>query len=53
VLTGSQNWRNPSGDEVDLLIEANARLYPVECKRPDGYATRGIQPLRQLGALVC
>ncbi|WP_295881040.1 ATP-binding protein [uncultured Thiohalocapsa sp.] len=44
-------WRNQSGDEVDLLIEHNARLYPVECKlaeRPGGHATRGIQRLRQL-----
>lgn len=44
-------WRNQSGDEVDLLVETNARLYPIECKlaeRPSGHAVRPIQKLRDL-----
>lgn len=44
-------WRNQSGDEVDLLIEHNARLYGIECKvaeRPASHALRGLQKLRDL-----
>jgi uncharacterized protein len=44
-------WRNQGGDEVDLVIERDARLYGIECKiaeRPAGHALRGLTKFRTL-----
>jgi uncharacterized protein len=44
-------WRNQAGDEVDLLVEQNARIVGIECKlaeRPGGHAARGLNRLRQM-----
>lgn len=42
-------WQDRTGREVDLLIEADQRLVPVECKwkeRPDPGDAAGIRRLR-------
>lgn len=42
-------WRNQAGQEVDLLIERNARLHAIEVKlslTPEPRAARGIERLR-------
>jgi len=42
-------WRDQGGNEVDLLLERNQKLYPVECKlaeRPDAKALQGIRKIR-------
>ena len=44
-------WQDRTGREVDLLIEADQRLVPVECKwkeRPDAGDAVGIRRLRAL-----
>ena len=44
-------WQDRTGREVDLLIEADQRLVPVECKwkeRPDAGDAMGIRRLRAL-----
>ena len=44
-------WQDRTGREVDLLIESDQRLIPVECKwkeRPDRGDTTGIRRLRAL-----
>ena len=43
-------WRNQGGSEVDLLIERDGRLHPIECKlseRPGRRALSGIRALRR------
>ena len=43
-------WRDKNGHEIDLVIERNNRLFPIECKRsehPDSTALRGIRKLRK------
>ncbi|MBN1105219.1 MAG: ATP-binding protein [Deltaproteobacteria bacterium] len=43
-------WRDQGGNEVDLLIERNQMLFPVECKikdRPGKEDTQGIERLRK------
>jgi predicted AAA+ superfamily ATPase len=42
-------WRDQGGNEVDLLLERNQQLIPVECKlteHPDVKALRGIKRLK-------
>ncbi len=42
-------WQDRSGHEVDLLVEMDGRLYPIECKwtsRPDEREASGIRKLR-------
>lgn len=44
-------WQDQSHNEVDLLIENNGKLYPVECKwkeTPDERDARGIYRLRKM-----
>lgn len=44
------HWRSHGGAEVDLLLERDGRLYPVEIKlttRPQNRHTRGFAALRQ------
>jgi uncharacterized protein len=44
------HWRNQSGTEVDLVIEKDRELIPVECKlaeRPDGGDLKGIRSFRK------
>jgi len=41
-------WRDQGGNEVDLILEKNQKLFPVECKlaeRPDEKALQGIRRL--------
>jgi hypothetical protein len=43
-------WHDRSGNEVDLVIERDQRLFAVECKlseHPDQRDIRGIEKLRQ------
>jgi predicted AAA+ superfamily ATPase len=45
------HWRLHSGSEVDLLLERDGRLYPIEIKltsRPKPKDARGIHALREL-----
>lgn len=55
-------WRTKEGREVDLIIEEEGQLFPVEIKmtmRPDKRMASGIQQLRKLndnvsrGAIIC
>jgi predicted AAA+ superfamily ATPase len=55
-------WRTKEGYEVDLIIEAGGKLFPVEIKMsmtPDMNMAKGIQQLKKLsdnvskGAIVC
>jgi predicted AAA+ superfamily ATPase len=57
-------WRDQPGNEVDLVIESNGRLHPVEIKRkerPAASDAHGIQKFRQFygeadvgpGAIAC
>lgn len=42
-------WRDQGVNEVDLVLERNHKLYPVECKlaeRPDAKALQGIRKIR-------
>lgn len=42
-------WRDAGGNEVDLLVEWQSRLYAIECKykeRPEARDLRGIRRLR-------
>lgn len=44
-------WRNQAGDEVDLVVETDARLVGIECKvteRPTARSLRGLEKLRAL-----
>lgn len=44
------HWRNQSGIEVDLVIEKDRELIPVECKlaeRPDGGDLKGVRAFRK------
>lgn len=48
-------YRDKDQREIDLLIEADGRLYPIECKKsasPGTDATRGIRALAQTGATL-
>lgn len=41
-------WRDQSGNEVDLIIETNQMLFPIECKlkeKPDRHDLKGINQL--------
>jgi predicted AAA+ superfamily ATPase len=41
-------WRDQSGNEVDLIIETNRKLFPIECKfkeKPDRHDLKGINQL--------
>ena len=43
-------WRDAGGNEVDLLVEWQQKLFAIECKykeRPDGHDLRGIRRLRE------
>ncbi len=43
------HWRDQSGNEVDLLLEKDQKLIPVECKlaeRPEGKDAKGIRALK-------
>ena len=43
-------WQDRTKNEVDLVIELDARLYPIECKRkekPDKTDARGIAKFRE------
>lgn len=43
-------WRDDAGNEVDLVIEMDGKLHPVECKlteRPDAHDLRGIERMRR------
>ncbi|MBI5740631.1 MAG: ATP-binding protein [Nitrospirae bacterium] len=55
-------WRTKEGDEVDLIIEEEGKLFPVEIKmsmRPDLNMAKGILKLQQFskdvgqGAIIC
>lgn len=55
LQTPMHYFRNKDQREIDLLIEADARLYPVECKKsaspgPDALAAG--RSLQQLGVAV-
>ena len=42
-------WRDQGGNEVDLVLERDQKLFPVECKlaeRPDEKALQGIRRLK-------
>ena len=43
------HWRIHQGAEVDLIISARGRLYPIEVKSShvSGHDTRGIQAFRK------
>ncbi len=44
-------WRDQSGNEVDLVIESDSRLFLIECKlaeRPDSRDVRGIDRCRAM-----
>ena len=44
-------WRDRTHGEVDLLIEINQKLYPIECKwkeRPDKSDLKGVLKLREM-----
>ena len=44
-------WRDQAQNEVDLVVEANGRLWPIECKRkerPDLNDCRGILKMRDM-----
>jgi predicted AAA+ superfamily ATPase len=46
----AHHWRSHGGAEVDLLLERDARFYPIEIKltsRPGKGHARGIQALRE------
>ncbi len=48
--TGLWFWRDRSGNEVDLLLEMDQRLIPIECKfkeRPTTSDAKGIERLRR------
>ena len=43
-------WRDQGGNEVDLILERDQKLIPVECKlteKPDRKALRGINKVKQ------
>jgi len=43
-------WRDDAGHEVDLVVEADGKLHPIECKlaeRPDASDLKGIDKLRR------
>lgn len=49
MLPGFYHWRSGGGAEVDLVLELDARLYPVEIKastRLSGHDTRGLMAFR-------
>lgn len=50
------HWRSHGGAEVDLVVESDGRLFPIECKattHPSRRDTRGLQAFRETyGALV-
>ncbi len=42
-------WRDDQGHEVDLLVETDGKLHPIECKlteRPDASDLKGLDKLR-------
>ncbi len=44
-------WRDQGGDEVDLVIELDAKLYGIECKvseRPSANALKGLSKMQSL-----
>jgi predicted AAA+ superfamily ATPase len=44
-------WRDQAGNEVDVLIEKDRKLIPVECKlaeRPDGKDARGLIAVQKI-----
>ena len=44
-------WRDQPGNEVDLVIELDQRLIPIECKmaaRPQAKSLRGIHAFRAM-----
>ena len=48
-------YRNKDGYEIDLLIEQDGKLYPIECKKsasPSRQALQGFHSLTQTGAPV-
>lgn len=48
-------FRNKDGYEIDLVIEQDGKLYPIECKKsasPSRQALQGFQSLRQTGVPV-
>ena len=50
VAPQAWHWRTNGGAEVDLVLERDGRLYPIEIKaksRPDGHDTRGIRAFRE------
>lgn len=58
------HWRSHGGGEVDLLLERDGRMYPIEIKlttKPSKADTRGIRALRETypqldiapGAVIC
>lgn len=43
-------WRDQGGNEVDLILEKDQKMIPIECKvseRPDRKSIRGIKKLKQ------
>ena len=64
VFPGFYHYRSVGGAEVDLILELNGRLYPIEIKskaHPSGKDARGIKSFREAfphediadGLLVC
>lgn len=49
-------WQDRTKNEVDLLVELNQRIYPIECKykeHPDSSDLKGIRKLKEMyGELV-
>jgi uncharacterized protein len=44
-------WRDQGGNEVDLILEKDQQMFPIECKvseRPDRKSMRGIKRLKQV-----
>lgn len=41
-------WRDQGGNEVDLLLEKDARLFPVECKLKEKPVSKDLQGIKRL-----